>query len=568
MIKKILSAVLTLGMLLTIVSSLPVSAARPTGDIPAFEEKGEFKYDFEKNVSALSTELGDIRMNYRNKNGGADDTKNYAEIRDQRTKDDEDPTTIKFEIPKNFTQKYYNTVTKVSFYVRATNDVSNGQIVSLILNEGAAVFSGDVTSTKEEPNVASFTSKPLVSDEWVYYEVYFKRNYTGDATFVAPEKFAISVAKPAGKKSYFDIDEIEVTEYYVSQNFDFEKETTDVLFGWTAIDGATVEKDDSGYEGSAAKITAKSSDAGISHSVCYENDYKYTFEFYAKGEEGKKIFLSDGTNEYECGTLSSEWEKFSCTYRANLEDEYSYFDLSVFVKNATAGDVFYVDSLGIANVEHNYELADVVSLDVSGAVVEKGTLKFETEIDVDSDIEVISTIVEIYLNKESADTLAAAVTLEGKNTEFEVVLPDNCADNNILAKVIYLTAKGVGKTETVNLGKATLAVDASVDSISKNTKDATAKVLLSNIRTAGSKDINGVAVLVLYDENNIIIGSKTKGFNLVAGDDAESIEITANVWSYCSENVVRAEVLVLDCGTNKTPTLANTTMKEFATLTE
>lgn len=567
MIKKILSVVLTLGMLLTLVSSLPVAAediqvGRPTGEIPEAVASDGFSYNFEDGkTSGVS-----FYKTPSSAKGGANGTEKSVNFRDSSKTVDEDsndyntykylPSEVTVNIPKEFNAKKYNVVTKVSFWVRSQHDNAD-EVLFSVGDEEEIVFSSNVIEVS--PNVAKFSEK-LVKGDWKKYELWYRRTYAEDVDTSA-ENYKILITKKE-YQCYFDIDEIEV-KYYYKPDFDFEDEETDTnsLRNWSKVNAADAEVV-SGKENNAIQVTAKGANAGISQDISFRSGYKYTFEFYAKGAEGKKIYFNDN----ECGVLSGEWQKFTGVYRANAEGQYSYGEISIIVKDAADGDLLYVDFLE-PKLENNYELADVKAVSTSNALSEGCDITLSISVDVDDDIEVLKTIVELY----NDGVLDNAFEFDGKEEKAKITLPEQCVDKTLSVRVTCETAKGFGRTFEYVLGKGESSITANLlSSPVINVKDAQVSLSMKNLKEIGGSQINGVAVLILFDDQDVIIGSKTEKFNLAAGAESATINITASVrkdidGNVYEEDVDHIKVILLDCGDNENATLANATMKVFKT---
>lgn len=565
MIKKILSVVLALGMLLTLVSSLPVAAediqvGRPTGEIPEAVASDGFSYNFEDGTTGVS-----FYKTPSSAKGGANGTEKSVNFRDSSKTVDEDsndyntykylPSEVTVTIPDKFSAKKYNVATKVSFWVRSQH-ANADEVLFSVVDSKDIVFSSNVD--KVSSNVAKFSEK-LVKGEWKKYELWYRRTYAEDVD-TSEEEYKILITKKE-YQCYFDIDEIEVT-YYYEPDFDFEETEPNSLRNWSEVNADTEVV--AGKENNAIQITANGANAGISQDVSYRNGYKYTFEFYAKGAEGKKIYFNDN----ECGVLSSEWQKFTGIYRAIGEGSFSYDKLSVIVKDATDGDVFCVD-FAETKIDHNYELADVKSVSNSDMLSEGCDITLGLGIDVDDDIKVLKTIVELYSDGVFIDTFE----FSGKNANPVIALPVQCVDKILSVKVSCETAKGTGRVCEFVLGKGESAITSTLSSSVISEKDAQVSISLRNLKASGGSSINGVAVLILFDDQDIVIGTKTEKFNLAAGAEETIVNITANVrkdvdGNVYEEDVDHIKVILLDCGDEANATLANATMRTLKTFDE
>ncbi len=507
-------------------------------------------------------------------NRGSSSRPKYNALIEPETVDSNTSVFVEVAVEEGFVSPKYDVLRQVDIRVGAMKTQGVGAEFSLNLGNGDVVAYSEeedetVTVTSADKIVFGTKLKRATGSTNPYlYTATYKQAKSDAASDETLDKIVFELkAKEDQEEMDFYIQEITVTDTYLPANANFDKtvevEETAVPLFWAASNAAVAATE------GAATVTATAANPAISQTLALENDYKYVASFSASADEGKTLVVSfgDTTKEFTFGEEVPEGG-YSVAYRAETDGNYAYPELKFALKDAATEDVFSVASIEVSK-EYNYKLAKAENIEVAGVLAEKNIITVSYDEASDEDIEVLTTVVNLFQEKGDYTVLVDTTTETADENEVEFELPADCADSEFYVEVICFTAAGQG--ESVESAKFEVGSSIAYSDYSAELTDTSATVsfTLENNRAEGADAINAIVLVVLLDENGVLIGSNTTGEaeittieDLEAGSDSE---ITVSAEALEGKVATDYKVFVLDCGDSE-PSLATATMRELVTL--
>lgn len=454
---------------------------------------------------------------------------------------------IKQRAPMEFNKAY-----RISLYAKAGDEATAGKEFKLIVDRKDGKTDDSITTNYEFLPQTAITSSPetlVLTDEWQKIEMIYKNSL---ATFEQTKPYVYPrVGSGTGLECYC-IDELEIEELPgMVYNGSFE----DGLDGWSE-DGVSAEISADAPEGrpASAKITENSSYGGLKQGIAAKQGGKYKITFAAKGESwasgGDEIeiypvmdrFASNSTDSDEAmyenltlagGTpamLTKEWQTYEFEYDCNVDTENYRVPVFYFqIGDGREDAVYYITGVEVTDMTEPDEPeipeepdvpAEVRGMRVSGKAVEGYPLELTYEVSGDIPgglIKILRSFNGNYVSVGSAFLDGAPVsytpsTADAGGTIKFTALPIT-ADNE------PLTVKSA-ETETV-----TKALDIKAGFVSGfESGTISAEVSVSN----NKGDINMIAVLALFDENNTMTAMAEQPISSAfESTDAVSLELPA-----------------------------------------
>ena len=481
----------------------------PVEDTSVGFKNGNFESGFDGSVWSTSNCKVSVVDGANNTNKGVmiTSTGNYGQIK-QRA-------------PMQFNKAY-----RISLYAKAGDGATVGKELRLIIDrKDGKTDDAIITNYEYLPSSSLQSSMPsiVLTDEWQKIEMIYKNSMV---TFEKNEPYIYPRVGSGTELECYCLDELEIEEIpAIVYNGDFSLGKT----GWKS-DGVSATVSDDIPDGAAAqsmKITETSNQGSFSQGINVQPGRSYIISFDAKGESwneavdeielypvldryvsnslDKELYENLTTDDGAPAILTKDWQHYEFTYDCKeTADKYRVPLFYLKTGNGKKKSTYYLANVEIIDITESDEAPDddpveqtgIIELMTEGRTIEKMPVTFTYGIsgatDPDGIVKIMKTYKDRYVSVGSA-------RLDGSPVEYTIRAED--VGSSLKFVVVLVADEMPVDVRSISTGELTYALNLKPKFTSAiAAADISARCDIKN----DEGDIDIVAVLMLFDENNAV----------------------------------------------------------------